>query len=213
MSQSSITECLFYRAHRSFLLQDPSFVVDFEILQQQYKNYPNSFKIFTKNEVLRLVQMERTYKTGVFNLFQNTPFTMNDIILPPRNEETNQNHRELVSEIYKNRENSIIPYTGGIDDACPEYPVLYGNIDLLIMHKKCAYAIEVKTDTATHAIVGQLIKYYIGLNLQFSLKYFNDVKLITICPGYDQATHIGLKQIGATILLINPTSLKVSKIL
>jgi hypothetical protein len=209
--ESSITECLFFRAYRSFLLQDPFFVMDFEILQQQYKNYPNSFKIFTKNEVIRLVQMEKAYKTGTFNLFQNIPFKMDDVI-PPKNEETEQNHKELVFEIYKNRENSIIPYTGGIDDVCPEYPVLYGNIDLLILYKKCAYAIEVKTDTATHSIVGQLMKYYVGLNLKFNLKYFNDVKLITICPGYDQAAHNGLKQIGATILLISPESLKITKI-
>ena len=56
------------------------------------------------------------------------------------------------------------------------------------------------------------MKYYIGMCLQLSLKFFRDVKIITICPGYDQAACNGLRQIGATMLLIDPVTLKVGPV-
>ena len=210
MAEESTTECLYYRAFNSYLLQEKHFKSNFDMLQQQFSEHPKSFKIFSKNEVLRLVQMEQAYRTNTFNLFSGNTLEFNNIILP-KIENVLVDHQELVFHTYQNREISLIPHTGPIDDACPEYPVLYGFVDLMVLSGKCAYAIEFKTDTASHSIVGQVMKYYIGLSLLFNLKFFNEVKLITICPGYDQAAYNGLRQIGATMLLVDPKTLKVSK--
>lgn len=210
IDEESTTECLYYRAFRSYLLQDPDFKMNFELLDEQFKKYPESFKSFEKIEVLRMIHMQESYKTGIFNLFKGNIEDFSKVILPKR-DNVEQKHRDLVLGVYQDREKSLVPYIGPIDDACPEYPVMFGDIDLMILSGRCAHALEFKTDTATHAIVGQVMKYYIGLCLLFNIKFFNDVKIITICPGYDQAAYNGLRQLGAIILLVDPKTLKVTK--
>lgn len=210
MAEETTTECLFYRAFNSYLLQQPDFKSNFEMLQRQFLDYSESFKIFSKNEVLRMVQMEKTYKTGEFNILNGTITDFSSVVLP-KIDDVEVKHRDLVFNVFQNRETALIPHTGPIDEACAEYPVLYGNIDLMVLSGRCAYAIEFKTDTATHAIVGQVMKYYIGLSLLYNLKFFDDVRLITICPGYDQAAYNGLRQIGVLMLLVDPQTLRVSK--
>lgn len=209
MGEESTTECLYYRAYRSFLLQDQEFKTNFEVLAYQYYHYPETFKIFSQNDVYRLVQMQDAFRTGTFNLFKGISLDFPNIALP-KMDDINQTHQDLVYEIHES--GALEKYTGPIKSTCPEYPVLYGSIDLMITAGNCAYAVEFKTDTATHAILGQVTKYYIGLGLQLSLKYFNDIKIITICPGYDQISLKGLKQIGAITLLIDSKTFKLSEL-
>jgi len=209
MSEESTSECLYYRAYRSFLLQDPEFKVNYEILSDQYKRFPGTFKQFSKNDVLRLIRMQEAYKTGTFNLFKSISLNTSNTVLPKMGD-IDQSHQNLVWEVYKR--GVLEKYTGPIENVCPEYPVLYGNIDLMIIAGNCAYAVEFKTDTADHSIIGQVTKYYIGLCLQLNLKFYNDVKIITVCPGYDPVALKALKQIGTIILLIDPKTLKVSKV-
>lgn len=210
MPEEKISECLFYRAFRSYLLQNSEFKMNFEILLDQYKSHPKSFSVFSRNDVQRLIQMQHAYKTGNFNLFQNNNDTIS--IIPPKGEDLKQKHSDIIQHLYKNKETMIVPYTGTIDDVCPEYPVLFGNIDLLVISNGCAYSFEIKTDQATHAIVGQQMKYFVGLCLKLNLKYYNDVKLVTICPGYDNSAYIGLKQLGALMLVIDCNTLNVSRL-
>jgi hypothetical protein len=154
--------------------------------------------------------MQEAFRTGVFNLFKGIPLDFSNTVLP-KMDNVEQSHRCLIREVYQS--GVLEKYTGPIDDICLEYPVLYGSIDLMIISNKCAYLIEFKTDTATHAILGQVIKYYIGLCLKFNLKFFNDVKIITVCPGYDPIALKSLKQIGALTLLVDSNTLKISPVL
>ena len=192
-------------------MQSPEFHMNFELLQKQYSENPESFKTLHKLDVLRLIQMQETFNTGVYSPFKGHSIDFSSIIAPIM-ANVPQKHKDLVLAIYKNKEQTLEPYMGPVEDACPEYPILYGNIDLMARNGDCAYIIEVKTDPANHAIVGQVMKYYIGMCLQLSLKFFRDVKIITICPGYDQAACNGLRQIGATMLLIDPVTLKVGPV-
>jgi len=210
MSEESTSECLFYRAYRSFLLQDPEFKINFEILADQFHRFPETFKRFSENDVHRLVSMQEAFKTGIFNLFKGISSDLSNTVLP-KMEDIDQSHRDLVRNIYKS--GALNHYIGPNHTVCPEYPVIYGNIDLMALSNNCAYAIEFKTDTANHSIIGQVIKYYIGLGLQLNLKYFNDIKIITVCSGYDQVALKGLKQIGAITLLVDAKTLKISNIL
>lgn len=209
MSEESTTDCLYHRAYRSFLLQDRDFKDNFEILAYQYYHFPETFKIFSQNDVRRLIQMQEAFRTGIFNLFKGISLDFSNTVLP-KMEDVDQPHQDLVRKVYEN--GSLEKYTGPIKSTCPEYPVLYGNIDLMTIAGDCAYVIEFKTDTANHAIIGQVTKYYIGLSLQLNLKYFNDIKIITVCPGYDQVSLKGLKQIGVITLLVDPGTLKLSEL-
>jgi hypothetical protein len=210
MSEESTTECLYYRAYRSFLLQDTDFKTNFELLAYQYFQYPETFKVFSQNDAHRLIRMQEAFKTGTFNLFKGIPLDFSTTVLP-KMDDVDQPHQDLVRKVYES--GSLEKYTGPIKSVCPEYPVFYGNIDLMAISGDCAYVIEFKTDTANHSIIGQVTKYYIGLGLQLNLKYFNDIKIITVCPGYDQVSLKGLKQIGATTLMVDPPTLKLSELL
>jgi len=207
LMEESTTECLYYRAFRSYLLQSPDFKTDFHLLQKQQSDFPDSFKVLNVHDQVRLKQMQSAYCTGRFVLFEGSTFDFAKVILPEL-EKSEKPHRELVIDVYKNRKTILEPYTGPIKDACFEYPVLDGSIDLMVQSGLCAYVVEIKTDTADHSIIGQVMKYYVGMCLKLSLKFFNEVKIITVCPGYDQASHRGLKQIGATVLSINPKTSK-----
>jgi len=209
MNEKTTTECLFYRAFRSFLLQDSDFKINFEMLAHQYYQFPDTFNIFSQNEVQRLIQMQEAFRTGIFNLFKGIPLDFSNITLP-KMDNIEQTHQDLIREVYKS--GALEKYTGLVEEVCLEYPVNYGNIDLMAIANNCAYVIEFKTDTATHAILGQVMKYYIGLCLKFNLKFFKDVKIITVCPGYDSIALKGLKQIGATTLLVDSKTLKVSEV-
>jgi hypothetical protein len=204
--ESLTTECLYFRSLRSFLLQLPEFHVDYQLLQKQMVEFPDSFQLPSQDRA-RLNSMQRSFQTGTFSLFEGNLSEFTNIILPD-NEKSEKNHKELVKEIYRNRKTTLEPFIGPIEDVCPEYPVLDGSLDMMALKGLCAYIIEVKTVTADHAIVGQVMKYYVGMCLKLILKFFNEVKIVTICPGYDPASYRGLRQIGATILAIDPKSLK-----
>jgi hypothetical protein len=206
-----IAECLYYRAWASFLRRAEDFCINYSFLMKQKKEEPDSFKIFTSNDFDRILMMERFYKTKQFLCFRDTDPVLS-AVPPPILENTKETHRELVRKLYEARAQTLVPYTSEIEFVCPEFPVEFGNIDLVIHSKNTAYAVEVKTDPADHAIIGQVLKYYIGLSLNLCHKFYNDVKLITICPGYDSASIWGLKQMGVQTLLLNPDNLKVSKI-
>jgi hypothetical protein len=154
--------------------------------------------------------MQEAFRTGVFHLFKGIDLDFTNTALPKTND-IDQSHQILIHEVYKN--GILDKFIGSpLDNVCLEYPVIYGNIDLMIIANNCAYAIEFKTDTATHAILGQVTKYYIGLCLKLNLKFFNEVKIITVCPGYDPIALKGLKQIGATTLIVDSRTLNVSEL-
>jgi hypothetical protein len=202
-----ITEALFFRAFHSFLLQKPEFIDNFEMFLDQYKNEPETFKQFNKPELLRIKQMQDAYKSGHINLFNGADISQYSD--PPKGEKSEKNHKELCMGIYLHKEQTLEPYTGPISQACFEFPVIYGDIDLMIQSNMCAYVVEVKSQPAEHDIIGQVMKYYVGLSLKLILKHFNEVKMITICPGYNQSAYNGLRQIGALPLIIDPQNFNV----
>jgi hypothetical protein len=212
INEESTTEVLFYFALHSFLLQRTDFKDKFEMLRNQYQEHPTTFKIFSKPQLLWIKKMQDSYKTNSFTLFEEVPLCL-EKYTPPRGSKSEQKHHDLCMDIWKNRTTTIEPYTGPIDSTCYEFPVIYGNIDLLVQSKRIIHIIEVKTETATHAIVGQVMKYYVGMCLKLFLKLFDEIKMITICPGYDQASFDGLRQIGATPLIIDSKSLIVKNAL
>lgn len=203
------TEALFFLAYNSFLLQKSDFKSYFEMLVDNYKHSKGSFKQFTKIELLRIKQMQDAYKTGKISIFESSIIPISDIIIQGKYK-SEKNHRDLCKELYLKRKESLEPFIGHIDSICFEFPIIYGNIDLMAICNKIAYIIEVKSTSADHAIVGQVMKYFIGLSLKLNLRHFNEVRMVTICPGYDEPSYKGLKQVGAQSLIVDPKSFKVS---
>jgi hypothetical protein len=205
---AKIAECLYYRTWTSFLRRSKEFQTDYKFLLEHKNEFPTSFDIFTQNDLNRISLMDHFFKTGQFLCFKISDPVFSDTV--PQMEDTKESHRNIIRKLYDDREKSICPYTDGIDFICPEFPVESGNIDLVVYSKNIAYAIELKTTSADHSIIGQVLKYYIGLSLNLCHKFYNDVKLITICPGYDKTAFWGLKQMGVRTLLLDPYNLKVS---
>lgn len=207
--EKTTTETLFYMAYHSFLLQDKEFKTYFEIFLDQYKNFPKTFKQFNKHDVLRIKQMQDFFKFGKHTLFEGSSGVTYES-RPPKGEKCDKKHKDLCLSIYLNKNHIIEPHTGPIDEICFEHPVIYGDIDILVQSGPCVYIIEVKTDPAEHDIIGQVMKYYIGMSLKLNLKYYQEIKMITICPGYNPSAFNGLLQIGAKPLLINTEKMELS---
>jgi hypothetical protein len=204
------TEALFFLAYNSFLLQKPEFKDYFEMLVDDYKHSKDSFNQFSKLELLKIKQMQDSYKTGKISIFEVSKMTESDIIMQG-NYKSEKNHKDLCRELYLNREKSLEPFIGKIDNICFEFPIIYGNIDLMAICNKIAYIIEVKSTSADHSIIGQMMKYFVGLSLKLNLRHFNEVKMVTICPGYDEPSYKGLKQVGSQSLIVDPKTFIVSK--
>lgn len=203
------TEALFYRLLYSYLLQRPSLKDNYKILCEQYKQYKESFKKLRKPEILWLKKIQEDIENDKYSLFSNSLNLTNPIPDILKKEKSEQRHRDLCREIVKKKE-ILIPFVSNIDKINIEHPTLFGPIDLIVYNNKLVYIIELKTKSADHSIIGQVMKYYIGMCLKLILKLFDEIKIITLCPGYDQASYQGLKQIGVTPLLINDNPLRIS---
>jgi hypothetical protein len=201
------TECLFYRALRTFLIQSPEFYRDFSFLQEQYNSFPESFKSLSPNNLIRFDMMKKSFSFKKFILFEGASITDPPVLLPPDKEKSEMNHQTLIREIL--RTGALDPFIGTGAEICPEYPVDYGLIDLFAVKDSCAYIIEVKTETADHSIVGQVLKYYVGVGLRLILKHFDDIRTVTVCPGYNQAAVFGLKQLKTLMLLQDPKTAEI----
>ena len=180
------------------------------MLRDQFSEHPSSFEQFNRHDVLRIKQMQDSYKSGIIELFTGSKIdSFSDAILPSL-EKSSKPHKGLVMDIYRNQKTLLEPFTGPIEMISDEFPIIFGSLDLMaISNRRCAYVIEVKTDQADHSIVGQVMKYYIGLCLKLILKFWDEVKIITICPGYDESAYNGLRQIGAQPLLINIPKMRI----
>ena len=179
------------------------------MLRDEYLLNSELFKELSKKDVLRIQQMQIAYRTGKFCLFESNIETLTDSLFPETGE-SDKKHSDLVQAIYLHKEQTLEPFVGPIDDLCPEYPVLFGKIDIMAISGRISHVIEVKTDAADHSIVGQVMKYYIGLSLKLIQKFWDEVQIVTICPGYEKSAYHGLRQINAKPLLIDTRTLKVT---
>ena len=67
-------QALFYKTFSLFIQQDDQFNFFFRLLLQQYKEEPQSFMHFNKEDVLRLGRMQMYYKMGIYSLFDTENF-------------------------------------------------------------------------------------------------------------------------------------------
>lgn len=201
-------ESLYYRLYESYLLQTPNLIENYEMLKALYKRQPQSFQYFTKNDILRIKQIQDDIWEGKFSLFSGEMDLTTEIPESLRKEKSAKKHKEICTSLIKHR--LLDQITGKPDLISMEHPTRFGLIDIMVIANNCAYIFEIKTSSATHDIIGQVQKYYIGMSLKLILKFFDEVKLITLCPGYDSASYHGLKQLGAKTMLIssNPMEIK-----
>ena len=203
-------EALYFRLRRSYLLRTSSIMDDYEMLREHYHDHPESFKVFNKTELLDIKRIQRDVSEGRHTLFGSAL----DLSAPTDDtsrEKSDKNHRELVKAVIRNPR-ALEPFTGPINFLNTEHPVVFGSVDIVAQSGAILHAIEVKTHAAGHAIIGQLMKYYVGLSLGTIRRHYDEVRLIALCPGYDAAASNGLRQIGALPLLIRSNPLSISEL-
>lgn len=203
-------EALYFRMYHSYLLQRPSLRDDYDMLKDHYQSHPGCLKKLTKNDLLRIKQVQEDILNNRHSLFTSHLDLNPGLPEALKKEKTDQNHREMCNTIVRNSGRLLEPFTGPISFMNREHPSLFGPIDIVAQSGCCMYVIEAKTKSADHAIVGQIMKYFIGVSLRLSHRFFDEVKMITVCPGYDDPAFKGLKSIGAQTLLISSNLEKTS---
>jgi hypothetical protein len=205
---ASEAEVFYFRLLHSYLLQQPDLHLNYEILLDVYNRAPEAFSIFTRNDLLRIKQIQDDIKTGRHTLFSGPLSLSTDIPDALRKEKSDHTHRQICREIAQHP-SVLEPHTGPIHFLNLEHPTQFGLIDILAQSEECAYIIEVKTKAADHSIIGQVQKYFVGMSLKLMYKTFDEIKILTVCPGYDQPSYQGLRHIGAKSLILrdNPLSI------
>lgn len=202
-------EYLYFRLYNSYLLRSPDLHKNYAMLLDLWQRHPESLKILSKNDLIRLKRVQSDIQENRYSLFNDRLDLFEAAPEALKKEKSGARHQDLCLEIARHKD-LLEPFTGPIDFMNLEHPVLFGSIDVLAVCGLTAYIVEVKTDSATHAIAGQVMKYFIGLSLTLSRKWIDDIKVITICPGYDRVAQMQLSQIGATCLLLtNDSPLKI----
>lgn len=201
-------EALYYRLFHSYLLQKPSLVDDYEMLRRHYHDHPNSLKTLSHVELGRLKHIQEDVQSGRYTLFHADMDLSDDLPEALKKERSDKDHRALVRDIIRDLD-ELSKFTGVPELVNTEHPVNYGFLDLMVISNRIAWVVEVKTKSADHSIVGQMMKYFVGLSLKIVNRNFDEVKMITLCPGYDGAAFKGLKQIGARPLLLKTDPLKI----
>jgi hypothetical protein len=206
----STASCLYYSLLHSYLLQKQDLRDSYDVLVDHYKTNPESLKILSKNDLIRLKKIQDDILNNRYTLFSGSlDLSVN---LPEfREEKGNVKHADLCNRIIGDPKilESII---GPINYLSREHPTPFGPIDIVAQSLDTIYVIEVKTSKSDHSIIGQVMKYFIALSLKLIIKHYDNVKMITLCPGYDKASYFGLKQIGARPLIINTKTLEINEL-
>jgi hypothetical protein len=207
--EESITQALYFRALHSHLLQKPDLKENYELLLDQYNRYPESFRSLTKNDILRIKRIQDDVLNNRYSLFSG-PL---EIGPAPEFEQEKSviNHRQICDS-FMGRQSELEVFTGPINHMAREYSTIFGPVDIMVRSGDTVHIVEVKTLKTDHSIVGQVMKYYIGVSLWLMTRQFDDVKIITICPGYDKPSYLGLKQIGARTLIFNSKTLEIKEL-
>lgn len=195
-------EYLYFRLYESYLLRTPDLHKNFNMLLDLWKSHPEALSILSKNDLLRLKRVQVDVLENRYTLF-NENLDLSPLVPESlKSERSGRRHQDICMELIQHKE-LLESFTGPIDFMNIEHPVRFGLIDVLAVCGDVAYIVEVKTDSASHMIVGQVTKYFIGLSLTLNQKWIDDIRIITLCPGYDQSSHLQLRQIGASCLVFN----------
>jgi len=204
------TEALFFRLLNSYLLQRPCLKDDYGMLLNHYKKHKETFHILRPAYIQWIGNIQDDLHNNRYSLLSGNMSFDETIPEAIKKEKTSQKHSEICHELVKRKKELLEPFTGPLQSMNFEQPTIYGPIDIYAQNGSVAYVIEVKTNTADHSIIGQVMKYYIGLCHKLILKMFEEVKTMTVCPGYDSISLKGLKRIGTTPILFegNPINTK-----
>ena len=210
MAESDV-RALYYKLYEYYLTKNPSLKTYHGILADCYQSEPESFKTFNKAELLRIKKIQEDIRDNKWSLFSSPLDLCGEAPSCIRGEKSSKNHKDLCWQIAKNSKDTLEPFTGPINYMNFEHPTGYGPADLAVFgQNRICYIIEVKSTTADHAIVGQVLKYFIGMSVRLGLRIYDDVRMICMCPGYDKPAFNGLKSIGAQLCILKSDPISVS---
>jgi hypothetical protein len=207
---------LFHKCYYAFLrgnLKESQMFFDF--LKEEFRKTGdrNALNVYQ----LRLLKRAKTaIDTGKISraAWLKESDTENHII----KEKPDKSHKELVRAIYE--ESSQLKdllgdthnnfHLDNIEQPCPPH----GRADMVYLDSVYAYPVEVKPGTGGHDVVGQILKYEQALQMRIHIRFWEDVRPVTICWGYSDFALNELKRSGVTTIQYrsNKKGLKLTKV-
>lgn len=201
-----ILPTLYFFLKNAYLINNKT---DCEFFMNNIKKLMSNFsrediqKVLSEHQIKDLFQLSNAIKNNLF--FVNFGDNYNDISKPYINTITNQlfqDEKELEKTIVEPNTIASINKLLGINlhTIDTQYETKYGKIDVLAKDNRTIYIIELKKDTAGHAIIGQLLKYAHHFQRRLIYNLWDEVKLITIAGNYTEYTYTQLKQMNAFVI-------------
>lgn len=190
-------EALFYRCYYAYLKGNfEETKTFFNFLKEEFHKTQNK-EALNKYQLKHLKKISEALKTGIISNSTWIQFNEEDDDVV-KTGKSDKNHIQLVRAIYDSRDE--LKEVLRIKDDCfhlynIECPCgQYGRIDMVFKDNTYIYPVEVKPGLGGHDIIGQILKYDLYLRLKTHLKFWSDVKPITICWDYSKFVKKELKK-------------------
>lgn len=189
-------EALFFRCYYAYLKGDfKEAKLFFDFLKEEFHNTRDK-NALNKYQLNQLKEVSVALKTGKVSAGKWIEQNEEDIKIEKG--KSDKNHKQLVRAIYDSS-NQLKDLLGICDESFHvdniEQPC--GNnerIDMVYMDSVYAYPVEVKPGLGGHDVVGQILKYDLSLRMNLHLKFWKEVKPITICWDYSDFARKELKK-------------------
>lgn len=169
------------------------------LLREINELYPEAFFSLDKYDLQRLKTMSKALDNNEYSTWLYTSERKNVVVSTETSEHCNS-ERDVVKALLRN-ESLFSQVTGlSVKFSNTEQETAFGNVDIMAYSKKYALPIEVKYDLATHAIVGQILKYMKHFLYRVNYGFYRDVIGITVARRYSKYAYNELKKHNIIIL-------------
>lgn len=199
---------LFHKCYYAFLRGDlEESQMFFNFLKEEFRKTGNR-NALNKYQLRLLKKAKTALDTGKTS--RDAWLQEPDVTCFSKSERPNpdKSHKDLVRAIYAETTQlrDLIGDSCGnfhlhnIEQPCPPH----GKADMVYLDKIYAYPVEVKPGVGGHDVVGQILKYDQSLRMLLHLRFWEDVKPITICWGYSDFAINELKKCGVITIQYRP---------
>lgn len=182
-------------------------------LREYNVKYPELFFNLDKFDIKRLKTISQALDNNQYTTWLNTSYDTDPISVKTNSEDI-ENEKDVVQMLLRNEQavSKIIGYE--IKYATVEQETQFGNIDIMAYSRLYAHPIEVKHNMATHAVVGQILKYMKHYLFRVNYGYFRDVVGVVIAKCYSETAYQELKKHNVIMLTYKTTknNLELSKV-
>ena len=171
-----------------------------KLLRDCNKKTPELFHHLDRFDIKRLKTISHALDNNQYNTWLNDEFEVIDEAPKKTTADISKYEKDIVKILIQN-ESEISRASGfRLKLATLEQETRYGNVDIMAYSRLFAHPIEVKYDMATHAIVGQILKYMKHYLFRVNYGFFRDVIGIVIAQRYSDTAYQELKKHNVIML-------------